>query len=71
MVDGSNESLYYANEESDLNLWTGVPLQKSFEKVDVMGLQKVCDLVTLFFVWTRAPVILVNTHAVTSLFFSL
>ena len=35
VVDGSNESLYYANEESDLNLWTGVPLQKSFEKVDV------------------------------------
>ena len=35
MVDGSNESLYHANEEFDPNLCTGVPLQKSFEKVDV------------------------------------
>ena len=39
MVDGSNESLYYANEESDLNLWTGVPLQKSFKKSDVAGVR--------------------------------
>ena len=35
VVDGSNESLYHANEEFDPNLCTGVPLQKSFEKVDV------------------------------------
>ena len=35
MVDGSNESLYYSNEELDPNLGTGTPLQKSFEKVDV------------------------------------
>ena len=37
MVDGSNESLYYPDEESDLNLRTGTPLQKSFEKVDVLA----------------------------------
>ena len=36
VVDGSNESLYHANEEFDPNLCTGVPLQKSFEKVDVL-----------------------------------
>ena len=35
MVDGSNESLYHANEEFDPNLCTGVPLQKSLEIVDV------------------------------------
>ena len=35
MVDGSNESLYYPGEELDLNVPTGTPLQKSFEKVDV------------------------------------
>ena len=38
MVDGSNESLYHANEEFDPNLCTGVPLQKSFENVDVLYL---------------------------------
>ena len=32
---GSNESLYSSDEELDLNLRTGIPLQKSFEKVDV------------------------------------
>ena len=36
MVDGSNESLYHANEEFDPNLCTGVPLQKSLEIVDVV-----------------------------------
>ena len=36
MVDGSNETLYYPDEESGLNLRTGTPLQKSFEKVDVV-----------------------------------
>ena len=36
MVDGSNESFYHANEEFDPNLCTGVPLQKSSEKVDVI-----------------------------------
>ena len=35
VVDGSNESLYYPDEELGLNLRTGTPLQKSFEKVDV------------------------------------
>ena len=35
MTYGSNESLYYPDEELDLNLRTGTPLQKSFEKVDV------------------------------------
>ena len=35
VVDGSNESLYHANEEFDPNLCTGVPLQKSFENVYV------------------------------------
>ena len=35
MVHGSNESLYSPDEELDLNLRTGTPLQKSFEKVDV------------------------------------
>ena len=35
MVDGSNESFYYANEELDLNLRTGTPLLKCFRKVDV------------------------------------
>ena len=38
MVDGSNESLYHANEEFDPNLCTGVPLQKSLEIVDVGSL---------------------------------
>ena len=38
MVDGSNESLYHANEEFDPNLCTGVPLQKSLEIVDVRSL---------------------------------
>ena len=37
MVDGSNESLYHANEEFDPNLCTGVPLQKSLEIVDEMA----------------------------------
>ena len=36
MVDGSNESWYYPDEELDPNLWKGIPLQKSFEKVDVV-----------------------------------
>ena len=36
MTYGSNESLYYPDEELDLNLRTGTPLQKSFEKVDVL-----------------------------------
>ena len=36
MTYGSNESLYYPDEEFDLNLRTGTPLQKSFEKVDVL-----------------------------------
>ena len=35
VVDCSNKSLYYSNEELDPNLGTGTPLQKSFEKVDV------------------------------------
>ena len=35
VVDGSNESLYYRNEELDPNLRKGLPLQKSFEKVDL------------------------------------
>ena len=35
MVDGSNESLYYPDEELDPNLRKGLPLQKSFEKFDV------------------------------------
>ena len=38
VVDGSNESLYHANEEFDPNLCTGVPLQKSLEIVDVITL---------------------------------
>ena len=37
MVDGSNESIYYPDEELDPNLWKGIPLQKSFEKVDVQS----------------------------------
>ena len=35
VVDGSNESLEHADEEYDAFLWKGMPLQKSFEKVDV------------------------------------
>ena len=35
MVDGSNESLYYSDEELDPDFRTGAPLQKSFENVDV------------------------------------
>ena len=41
MVDGSNESLYHANEEFDPNLCTGVPLQKSLEIVDVNRAQNI------------------------------
>ena len=41
MVDGSNESLYHANEEFDPNLCTGVPLQKSLEIVDVYKYHKI------------------------------
>ena len=37
MGDGSKESLYYPIEELDPNMWKGMPLQKSFEKVDVDG----------------------------------
>ena len=37
MVDGSNESLYHPDEESDPILRKGIPLQKSFQKVDVCG----------------------------------
>ena len=40
MVDGSNESLYYPDEELGPNLWKGIPLQKSFEKVDVADDEK-------------------------------
>ena len=36
MTYGSNKSLYYPDEELDLNLRTGPPLEKSFEKVDVL-----------------------------------
>ena len=43
MVDGSNESLYHANEEFDPNLCTGVPLQKSLEIVDVNQFQRRAD----------------------------
>ena len=35
MVDGSNESLYRPDEESDAILRKGIPLQTSFLKVDV------------------------------------
>ena len=42
MVDGSNESLYYPDEELDPNLWKGTPLQKIFEKVDV-GPKSLCE----------------------------
>ena len=35
MVDGSNESLYYLDEELDPDMRTGIPFHKSFEKVDV------------------------------------
>ena len=28
----------YPDEESDLNLWRGITLQKSFEKVDVYAI---------------------------------
>ena len=38
MVDGSNESLYCPDEESDPILRKGIPLQKSFQKVDVWGI---------------------------------
>ena len=44
MVDGSNESLYYHDEELDPNLRTGTPLQKSFEKADVDTHLHVCPL---------------------------
>ena len=37
MVDGSNESLYRPDEESDPILRKGIPLQKSFQKVDVLA----------------------------------
>ena len=37
VVDGSNERLYYPDEEFDPNLWKGTSLQKSFETVDVYG----------------------------------
>ena len=36
MVDGSNESLYRPDEESDPIWRKGIPLQKSFQKVDVL-----------------------------------
>ena len=36
MVYGSNESVYYPDEGLNLNSRTGTPLQKSFEKVDVL-----------------------------------
>ena len=35
VVDGLNESLYRPNEESDTILRKGIPLKKSFQKVDV------------------------------------
>ena len=35
MTYGSNEGLYYPDEEVELNLRTGTPWQKRFEKVDV------------------------------------
>ena len=37
VVDGSNESLHRPDEESDLILRKGIPLQKSFQKVDVQS----------------------------------
>ena len=36
MLDGLNESIYNPDEESGLNLRKGTPVQKSFEKVDVV-----------------------------------
>ena len=33
--NGSNESLWYPNQEFDPTLRKGTPLQKSFQKVDV------------------------------------
>ena len=47
MVDGSNECLYYPDKDLDPNLWKGLPLQKSFEKVDVgisVGFQACCTM---------------------------
>ena len=35
VVDGSNESLYYPNDELDLNLRTGTPWLKKIQTVDV------------------------------------
>ena len=35
MVDGSNESLYHPDKESDPILWKGIPLLKSLKIVDV------------------------------------
>ena len=40
VIDGSNESLYYPDEELDPNLQLGTPLQKSFEEVDVSKVSK-------------------------------
>ena len=35
LVDGSNESLYHPDEESDPNLRKGIPLQKNLKIIDV------------------------------------
>ena len=44
MVDGSNESLYRPDEESDPILRKGIPLQKCYQKLDVHTVHfTVCD----------------------------
>ena len=44
VVDGSNESLHYPDEELDPNLRIGSPLQKKFEKVYVRWTDKAIHL---------------------------
>jgi len=36
LLDGSNERLYHPDEESDPNLWKGIPLQKNLKRIDVL-----------------------------------
>ena len=36
VVDGSNESLYHPDEESDPNLRKGIPLQKNLKIINVI-----------------------------------
>jgi len=47
LVDGSNESLYHPDEESDPILRKGIPLQKNVKIIDVTTKPGFVDTTTL------------------------